>query len=360
MDIHINQLHKYFNHFHVLDNINLNITSGALVALLGPSGCGKTTLLRLIAGLEYADEGTIYFNERDMTRQPAQVRKVGFMFQHYALFRHMNVFDNVAFGLQVLPRKHRPSKTAIAEKVHELLTLVQLDWLVKAYPQQLSGGQRQRIALARALATEPKLLLLDEPFGALDAKVRKELRQWLRTLHQRLGITSILVTHDQDEALEIADQLVVMNQGHIEQYGSSTALYHQPENVFVAEFLGEVNVFEDACIEQGRLWVGQYWQTMPQFSDQRQNVRVYVRPHELAVFTTAQDNTIDCGQIMAIQTMGTQIRLRVKRSALATEIQILLSPAEFRTLALQLQQRIWFAPNQLIMFRLPEMVEYVI
>ena len=210
MSIQIENLNKHFGTFHALKNIKLTVPSGSLTALLGPSGCGKTTLLRIIAGLEQADEGRIWFDGEDVSQRHVRERKVGFMLQHYALFRHMNVFDNVAFGLQVLPRAQRPSKAAIAARVHELLKLVQLDWLARAFPVQLSGGQRQRIALARALATEPKLLLLDEPFGALDAKVRKELRQWLRQIHHELGITSVLVTHDQEEALELADEIVVI------------------------------------------------------------------------------------------------------------------------------------------------------
>lgn len=214
MSITIQNLNKKrFGNFHALKNINLNVPAGKLVSLLGPSGCGKTTLLRIIAGLENADGGQILFDGQDVTAKHVRERKVGFVFQHYALFRHMNVFDNVAFGLTVLPKPERPSKGQIRAKVEELLKLVQLSHLAKSYPHQLSGGQRQRIALARALAVEPKLLLLDEPFGALDAKVRKELRTWLRDIHHNLGVTSILVTHDQEEALEVSDEIVVMNHG---------------------------------------------------------------------------------------------------------------------------------------------------
>ena len=213
MSITIQNLNKHFGSFHALKNINLNVPTGKLVSLLGPSGCGKTTLLRIIAGLENADGGNILFDGQDVTTKHVRERKVGFVFQHYALFRHMNVFDNVAFGLTVLPKSERPSKEQIRTKVEELLKLVQLSHLAKSYPHQLSGGQRQRIALARALAVEPKLLLLDEPFGALDAKVRKELRTWLRDIHHNLGVTSILVTHDQEEALEVSDEIVVMNHG---------------------------------------------------------------------------------------------------------------------------------------------------
>ncbi len=211
MSIEIRNIRKNFGSFSALNDVSLDIPSGELVALLGPSGCGKTTLLRIIAGLENPDSGNILFHGTDATDRQVQEREVGFVFQHYALFRHMTVFENVAFGLRVRPKSTRPSEAEIKRRVHELLELVQLDWLADRYPPQLSGGQRQRIALARALAVEPKVLLLDEPFGALDAKVRKELRRWLRRLHDELHITSIFVTHDQEEALEVADKVVVIN-----------------------------------------------------------------------------------------------------------------------------------------------------
>ena len=217
MSIEIRNLRKTFGEFDVLKDLSLTVESGELLALLGPSGCGKTTLLRIIAGLETADAGQVLFHGEDATQRPVSERQVGFVFQHYALFRHMSVFDNVAFGLRMKPRATRPSESVIKQKVHELLGLVQLDWLADRYPAQLSGGQRQRIALARALAVEPKVLLLDEPFGALDAKVRKELRRWLRRLHDELHVTSIFVTHDQEEALEVADRVVVINQGKIDR-----------------------------------------------------------------------------------------------------------------------------------------------
>ena len=219
MSIEIRNIHKQFGDFQALGDVSLDIHSGELIALLGPSGCGKTTLLRIIAGLEIADSGTILFSGEDTTHVHVRERQVGFVFQHYALFRHMTVFENVAFGLRVKPRAERPSEEQIKKKVHDLLSLVQLDWLADRYPSQLSGGQRQRIALARALAVEPKVLLLDEPFGALDAKVRKELRRWLRRLHDDLNVTTIFVTHDQEEALEVADRVVVMNKGNVEQVG---------------------------------------------------------------------------------------------------------------------------------------------
>lgn len=242
MSIEIKEISKQFGEFTALQPTNLNVATGELISLLGPSGCGKTTLLRIIAGLELADTGRILFDGVDVTDVPVQKRKIGFMFQHYALFRHMNVFDNVAFGLNVLPKKQRPSKEQIAKKVNELLELVQLTQTKEKYPHQLSGGQRQRIALARALAVEPKLLLLDEPFGALDAKVRKELRTWLKNIHHELGITSILVTHDQEEAVELSDKIVVMNHGKIEQIGNYQELSQNPASHFVASFLQDSHI----------------------------------------------------------------------------------------------------------------------
>jgi sulfate transport system ATP-binding protein len=237
MSIQVKNINKRFGDFVALDNVSLDFPAGELTALLGPSGCGKTTLLRVIAGLEWADSGRVLLDGEDASETHVRERNVGFVFQHYALFRHMNVFENVAYGLRVKPRNLRPSDAEIKRKVHELLNLVQLDWLADRFPSQLSGGQRQRIALARALAVEPRVLLLDEPFGALDAKVRKELRQWLRRLHDELHITSIFVTHDQEEALEVSDRVVVMNHGKVEQIGTAQEIVEEPATPFVAEFL---------------------------------------------------------------------------------------------------------------------------
>ncbi len=237
MSIEIQNINKRFGDFTALDNINISVPTGKLTTLLGPSGCGKTTLLRIIAGLEFADSGHILFDGTDVTDTPVQKRRIGFMFQHYALFRHKNIADNVAFGLTLLPKNERPSKADIQKRVNELLELVQLPHVANAYPHQLSGGQRQRIALARALAVKPKLLLLDEPFGALDAKVRKELRTWLKDIHHEIGITSIMVTHDQEEARAVSDEIVIMNHGHVEQVGTSEELIHHPASAFVSDFL---------------------------------------------------------------------------------------------------------------------------
>jgi len=241
MSIEIANITKKFGNFVALNNVSLNIPKGDIIALLGPSGCGKTTLLRIIAGLETPDSGVIKFFGEDLTNKKIKDRKVGFVFQHYALFKHMNVFENIAFGLRVRPRKIRPDKKTIHENVMRLISLVQLDNFVNRFPSELSGGQRQRVALARALAVEPSVLLLDEPFGALDAKVRKELRSWLRRLHDEIHITSIFVTHDQDEALEVSDSIVVVNKGNIEQIGTPEEVCDFPANPFVADFLSDVS-----------------------------------------------------------------------------------------------------------------------
>lgn len=237
MSITVQHISRRFGDYQALSRISLEMGSGELVALLGPSGCGKTTLLRIIAGLESADEGQIFLDGLDATHVPVRERGIGFVFQNYALFPSMTVADNISFGLRVLPKAQRPTKDAIKKRVTELLELVQLGGLADRYPAQLSGGQRQRVALARALAIKPRVLLLDEPFGALDAKVRKELRQWLRDLHHELKITSVFVTHDQDEAVEVADRIVVMNKGHVEQMDTPSQLFAAPATPFVKDFL---------------------------------------------------------------------------------------------------------------------------
>ena len=252
------------------------------MGLLGPSGSGKTTLLRIIAGLEHPDQGAVYLDGVDTTRQPTQRRRVGFVFQHYALFNHLTIFENIAFGLRVRPRRERPPERSIRDRVGELLALVQLDGLAERYPSQLSGGQRQRVALARALAVEPKVLLLDEPFGALDARVRKDLRRWLRRLHDELHVTSVFVTHDQEEALELSDRVVVMNNGRIEQEGTPDEVYHSPSTPFVHRFLGDVNLFHGR-IEGDRALVGGLEVPLPAGTspDKDGHAAVYIRPHLL-------------------------------------------------------------------------------
>lgn len=286
MSIQVQQVSKRFGDFATLDDVSLEFPSGELVALLGPSGCGKTTLLRIVAGLEFADAGRVVLGGEDVASVGTRERNVGFVFQHYALFRHMTVFENVAFGLRVKNRRDRLSDAQIRTKVHELLGLVQLDWLADHYPAELSGGQRQRIALARALAVEPKVLLLDEPFGALDAKVRKELRSWLRRLHDELHITTIFVTHDQEEALEVADRIVLMNKGRVEQIGAPQEVYDEPQSAFVYEFLGAANRLHgqlsarDFIAEAGpyRVTVGP--DDLPTQARDGRAV-AYVRPHDL-------------------------------------------------------------------------------
>ncbi len=283
MSIEIRDINKNFGTFQALKNVNLDIHSGELLALLGPSGCGKTTLLRIIAGLETPDTGSILFSGEDTTDVHVRERNVGFVFQHYALFRHMTVMENVAFGLRVKPRGERPSDAQIKTKVLDLLKLVQLDWLADRYPSQLSGGQRQRIALARALAVEPKVLLLDEPFGALDAKVRKELRRWLRRLHDELHVTSVFVTHDQEEALEVADRVVLMNQGQVEQIGAPQDVWDHPASPFVYGFLGDVNLFHGRAHE-GLLHLDGVSIDSPEHAGaQDAKAFAYVRPHDLDV-----------------------------------------------------------------------------
>ncbi|MGE4338026.1 MAG: sulfate/molybdate ABC transporter ATP-binding protein [Pigmentiphaga sp.] len=283
MSIEVKNLSKQFGSFQALNDISLHIETGELVALLGPSGCGKTTLLRIIAGLETADRGSVWFAGEDATEVHVRERQVGFVFQHYALFRHMTVFENVAFGLRVKPRAQRPPEGVIRNKVHELLNLVQLDWLADRYPSQLSGGQRQRIALARALAVEPRVLLLDEPFGALDAKVRKELRRWLRRLHDELHVASVFVTHDQEEALEVSDRVVLMNAGRIEQVGTPREVWERPATPFVYGFLGDVNQFKGK-ITRGQLHADGIVLPAPEFAAaEGVAATAYVRPHEFEV-----------------------------------------------------------------------------
>ena len=256
MTIEVRNIVKRYGSFAALDHVDLKVATGELVALLGPSGSGKTSLLRIIAGLDWPDEGSVIFDGEDALSRGAGERHVGFVFQHYALFRHMSVFENVAFGLRVQPRAIRKDEAHIRKRVKELLDLVQLDWLADRYPSQLSGGQRQRIALARALAIEPRILLLDEPFGALDAKVRKELRRWLRQLHDEIHVTSIFVTHDQEEALEVANRVVVMDKGKIEQIGTPGDVYDNPATAFVHGFIGE-SIVLPVQVSDGKVRLGE-------------------------------------------------------------------------------------------------------
>ncbi|WP_110603076.1 sulfate/molybdate ABC transporter ATP-binding protein [Salinicola lusitanus] len=349
MSIHVNQLTKRYGNFTALDDISLSIDDGELVALLGPSGCGKTTLLRSIAGMEFADSGSILLEGRDMTFEPIRHRQVGFVFQHYALFNHMSVFENVAYGLRVKPRAQRPPEAEIRRRVHELLDLVQLDWLARRFPPQLSGGQRQRIALARALAVEPRYLLLDEPFGALDANVRKELRGWLRRLHEELHVTSLFVTHDQEEAMEVASRIVVMNHGRIEQLGTPAKIYDTPRTPFVSTFIGNVNVFR-GCVRNGAFHSGSWRLPLPRTLDTlhlaEQNA--YIRPHDIEILRgPAADWQVS---IRHVQPMGSRYHLEAVPVADASggpgpetesgRITIELTRQAFKALALDVGHRV--------------------
>jgi sulfate transport system ATP-binding protein len=343
MSIEVRNLYKAFGKTVVCDHLNLTIPSGELVALLGPSGSGKTTLLRILAGLEVPDAGSVHFHGEDTTVTDVRDRNVGFVFQHYALFNHLTIFENVAFGLRVRPKSTRPSEAQIRDKVTQLLKLVQLDWLADRYPHQLSGGQRQRIALARALAVEPKVLLLDEPFGALDAKVRKELRRWLRRLHDEVHVTSVFVTHDQEEAMEVADRIVVMNEGRIEQVGSPDEVYDHPATPFVLQFLGDVNLFHGRSEHApgGATAAGD---------------TVYVRPHELEIVAEPAEGAW-AATLSQTLTVGANTRVEFKRDGEEGYLDVELSRGEYlalrERLALQRGSRVYLKPRRVTRFAAP-------
>ncbi|WP_297426292.1 sulfate/molybdate ABC transporter ATP-binding protein [uncultured Acinetobacter sp.] len=348
MSIQVKNIEKHFGAFHALNNISLDFPDGQLVALLGPSGCGKTTLLRIIAGLESADSGQVILEGEDATNVHVREREVGFVFQHYALFRHMTVFDNIAFGLRVRPRATRPSEAEIKKRVTRLLDLVQLGFLADRYPAQLSGGQRQRIALARALAVEPRVLLLDEPFGALDAKVRKELRRWLRTLHDELHITSIFVTHDQEEALEVADQIIVMNKGNVEQIGSPREVYEQPATPFVFDFLGQANRFE-GINQAGKIQFGaDQIQLNSAKNGPQGNVIAFARPDELKIHAQPQDNAMQATFIRELWIAGKVVAELEGRDG--NLIEISLTPDEARLHQFRPNQTVWLTASALHLF----------
>lgn len=352
MSIEVLSLSKQFGTFTALRDVSLQVQSGELLALLGPSGSGKTTLLRVIAGLESADSGQVLFHGKDATNQHVRERQVGFVFQHYALFRNMTIFENVAFGLRVRPKEFRRSNTEIRERVMELLHLVQLDWLADRYPHQLSGGQRQRIALARALAVEPKVLLLDEPFGALDAKVRKELRSWLRRLHDDMHITSVFVTHDQEEALEVSDRVVVMNEGRIEQIGTPDEVYEQPASPFVYEFLGNVNLFHGR-LHRGRAWIGDLEVDAPEHAEAEEMAAIaYVRPHEIEVERTRNGEAALAAQIVHVLSVGPIVRLELLREndQEKNPVHVEISKERFRELQLAKGDKVFIKPKRLDLF----------
>jgi len=341
MSIEIRDVTKRYGAWTAVRDVSLRVNDGELLALLGPSGSGKTTLLRLIAGLETPDTGGIFFHDEDVSRTDVRRRGVGFVFQHYALFRHLDTFENVAFGLRVRPRATRPAKVEIDGRVRELLRLVQLEGFAHHYPNQLSGGQRQRVALARALAVEPRILLLDEPFGALDARVRVELRRWLRRLHDEIGLTSVFVTHDQEEALELSDRVVVMNEGRIEQSGSPDELFHSPRTEFVMSFLGTVNRF-DGRSEGGKAHFSGLeldWPSEAQGGD----VRLFVRPHELVIRRAPGPAPAWSGNVSRVQSVGPYVRVEVTTAS--DTLRVELSPTEFAALQLITGELVYVAPR---------------
>src|SRR5512137_2864879 len=347
MSIEIRSVSKRFATFDALSDVSLTVPSGELVALLGPSGSGKTTLLRIIAGLETPDQGSILFNGEETKDRHVRERQVGFVFQHYALFRHMTVFDNVAFGLNVRPRSSRPAKGEIRDKVHGLLKLVQLESLAGRYPAQLSGGQRQRVALARALAVEPQVLLLDEPFGALDARVRLELRRWLRRLHDEIHVTSVFVTHDQDEALEVADRVVVMNEGRIEQVGTPEEVYDRPANPFVYNFLGNVNLFHGR-VDKGEARIGDISIDMPEYQETAAGPAVaYVRPYDIEINRQRQSPEEIEAQIRFIQGAGAVARLELERLDTLETIEAEITRERYKELGLAEGEKVFLHPRNM-------------
>jgi len=318
MSIQVRNIRKSFGAFEVLRDVSLRVEDGELFALLGPSGSGKTSLLRIIAGLEYPDSGTVLFNDEDATKAAARERQVGFVFQHYALFRHMSVFENIAFGLRVRPRETRPDEHTIREKVNKLLKLIQLTPLADRYPSQLSGGQRQRVALARALAVEPRVLLLDEPFGALDTRVRKELRRWLRNLHDELSVASVFVTHDQEEALEVADRVAIMNHGRIEQTGAPADVYDTPANAFVYGFLGDVTLFDGT----------------------------FVRPHDVEIFRDSGRNPDAIfATVRFVSSSGGVVRVELTRQDTGVTIEAEITRERYRELGLKAGDYVSVSPR---------------
>jgi sulfate transport system ATP-binding protein len=348
MSIEVRNVSKTFGTFHAVKDISFTVGEGELFALLGPSGCGKTTLLRIIAGLETADIGSVLLGGEDATTQNVRERGVGFVFQHYALFRHMTVFENVAFGLRVRAASRRPSNAIISKRVHDLLKLVQLDYLADRYPSQLSGGQRQRVALARALAVEPKVLLLDEPFGALDANVRRDLRRWLRRLHDEIKLTSVFVTHDQEEAFDLADRVVIMNHGRVEQDGHPEDVIDHPASPFVMNFVGNVNRFRGVA-ENGRATFGSFSVPHVGVDTQRpQPVSGYARPHEFLV------GRVDTGNGLWVTVQhatiaGALVRLEVQGQD-GIDLNVDLTRSEQDSLNQKPGERVYLTPRRLQIF----------
>jgi len=346
MSISVKDVTKRFGDFVALDHLSVEVPSGALLALLGPSGSGKTTLLRIIAGLEIADSGTVLYEDEDVTDSRVRDRNVGFVFQHYALFRHMTVFENIAFGLRV---RHTP-KAQVKERVHELLKLIQLEGLERSLPSQLSGGQRQRVALARALAVQPKVLLLDEPFGALDAKVRQELRQWLRRLHEEIHVTSVFVTHDQEEAFEVADRVVIMNKGRIEQAGTPQEIFEQPANPFVMDFLGNVNVFHGR-VSSGRAELGGLNVAYPEYTDREsREATSFVRSHELDIQRVRNGRPALQANIVHINPAGQVVKVRLHAEQFGVWLNVDLGWERYNELKLHPGETVFVSPRRMRVF----------
>jgi sulfate/thiosulfate transport system ATP-binding protein len=348
MSIEVRHVTKRFGAVTVLEDVSLTVTGGELLALLGPSGSGKTTLLRLIAGLEAADSGQILLEGEDTRGQTARDRRAGFVFQHYALFRHMSVFENVAFGLRVRPRQQRPREAEIRERVYRLLDLVHLRTFADRYPAQLSGGQRQRVALARALAVEPRVLLLDEPFGALEARVRQELRRWLRRLQAELGITTVLVTHDQEEALEVADRVVVMNEGRIEQIGTPEEVYDRPANPFVYRFLGDVNLFQGR-VEAGQIRLGDLALNEPA-PEVDGPITAHVRPHDVDVRRAPDGAGSIAAIVQGVQMVGPMVRVELRRGDTDELLEARLNTHDYRVLGLQIGETVHVTPRRVRLY----------
>ena len=353
MAIAVRRVTKQFGSFVALDNVSIAIPGGSLTALLGPSGSGKSTLLRVIAGLERPDAGEVRISGENATALAPQKRGVGFVFQHYALFRHMSVFENIAFGLRVRPRAVRPSDAEIKDTVMNLLRLVQLEALGKRRPSELSGGQRQRVALARALAVKPKVLLLDEPFGALDAKVRKELRRWLRRLHEEVHVTSVFVTHDQEEALEVSDRVVIMHEGRVEQSGTPEAVYEHPATPFVYGFLGDVNLFHGR-IDRGRVQVGTSELEAPEWAEARDQAGVaYVRTYDVELTPSASGRSSIEAVVRHIRAFGPVVRLELDRTEDGTSIEAHIARGQHEQLGLTKGQRVFVSPTSVRVFARP-------
>jgi sulfate/thiosulfate transport system ATP-binding protein len=346
MSITVRDVTKRFGEFVALDHVSLEVPGSGLVALLGPSGSGKTTLLRVIAGLEVPDEGSVLYGEDDVTDMPARQRNLGFVFQHYALFRHMSVFENVAFALRI---RSWPEER-VRERVNELLHLVRLEGFGARQPSELSGGQRQRVALARALAAQPKVLLLDEPFGALDAQVRQELRQWLRRLHHSVGVATILVTHDQEEAFEVADRVVLLNRGRVEQAGAPLEVFENPASSFVMDFLGRVNVFHGR-VEGGRAFLGELEVPCPDYlHEEPRSAAVYVRPHELDIDVEPNGCSSLPARVLHINPAGPVARVHLAALEGNLALQVEVTPERWQGLGLKVGDTAYVSPRRARVF----------